>query len=54
LRHDQTAINTFPTLFTNYFGLDGYDELPDIVRTSSGWNRPYKLIDITGKLPSLR
>jgi hypothetical protein len=54
LRRDQSAINTFPTLFTNYFGLDGYDELPDIVRTSSGWNRPYKLSDITGKLPSLR
>jgi hypothetical protein len=54
LRRDQSAINTFPTLFTNYFGLDGYDELPDIVRTSSGWNQPYKLSDITGKLPSLR
>jgi hypothetical protein len=54
LRHDQTAINTFPTLFTNYFGLDGYEELPDIVRTSSGWNKPYKLIDITDKLPSLQ
>ena len=54
LRHDQTAINTFPTLFTNYFGLDGYEKLPDIVRTSSGWNRPYQLIDITDKLPSLQ
>jgi len=54
LRHDQTAINTFPTLFTNYFGLDGYTELPDIVRTSSGWNRPFKLVDITDKLPSLQ
>ena len=54
LRHDQTAINTFPTLFTNYFGLHGYTELPDIVRTSSGWNRPFKLVDITDKLPSLQ
>jgi hypothetical protein len=54
LRHDQTAINTFPTLFTRYFGLDGYEQLPDIVRTSSGWNRPYKLVDITDELPSLR
>jgi len=34
--------------------LDGYKELPDIVRTSGGWNRPYQLVDITGKLPSLK
>ena len=54
LRHDQTAINTFPVLFGRYFGLDGYEELPDIVRTSGGWNRPYKLSDITDKLPSLQ
>jgi hypothetical protein len=54
LRQDQTAINTFPILFSRYFGLDGYKELPDTVRTSSGWERPYQLIDITDKLPSLR
>jgi hypothetical protein len=54
LRHDQTAINTFPVLFGRYFGLDDYEELPDTVRTSGGWNRPYKLIDITDKLPSLQ
>jgi hypothetical protein len=54
LRPDQTAINTFPTLFTRYFGLDGYEQLPDTVRTSGGWNRPYKLIDITDELPSLQ
>ena len=41
-------------LFGRYFGLDGYEELPDIVRTSGGWSRPYKLIDITDKLPSLQ
>jgi hypothetical protein len=54
LRHDQTAINTFTVLFGRYFGLDGYEELSDIVRTSGGWNRPYKLMDITDKLPSLQ
>jgi Sulfatase len=54
LRQDQTAINTFPILFSRYFGLDGFKQLPDIVRTSSGWNKPYKLVDITDKLPSLR
>jgi len=54
LRQDQTAINTFPILFSRYFGLDGYEQLPDIVRTSSGWNHPYQLIDITDQLPSLQ
>jgi hypothetical protein len=54
LRQDQTAINTFPVLFSRYFGLDAYEELPDIVRTSSGWTKPYKLVDITDKLPSLQ
>jgi len=49
----QTAINTFPILFSRYFGLD-YELLPDRVTTSSGWNRPYRLIDITDDLPSLR
>ena len=53
LEQDQTAINTFPILFTRYFGLDGYELLPDRVTTSSGWNRPYRLIDITDRLPSL-
>ncbi len=54
LRPEQTAINTFPVLFSRYFGLDGYEELPDRVTTSHGWNRPYRLIDITDRLPSLR
>ena len=49
---EQTAINTFPVLFSRYFGLD-YPLLPDRVTTSSGWNRPFKLIDITDELPSL-
>jgi hypothetical protein len=53
LEADQTAINTFPILFGRYFGLDGYELLPDRVTTSSGWNRPYRLIDVTDRLPSL-
>jgi hypothetical protein len=48
-----TAINTFPVLFERYFGLD-YELLPDRVATSGGWNRPYRLDDITDRLPSLR
>ena len=47
-----TAINTFPVLFARYFGLD-YDPLEDRVTASAGWLRPYQLIDITERLPSL-
>ena len=50
----QTAINTFPILFGRYFGLDGYDLLPDRVAASGGWNRPFLLTDVTARLPSLR
>ncbi len=48
-----TAINTFPTLFSRYFGLD-YELLPDRVYSSSDWYHPYDLTDITDRLPSLR
>jgi hypothetical protein len=47
-----TAINTFPTLFSGYFGLD-YPRLPDTIRSSETWRRPYDLTDITDRLPSL-
>ena len=48
-----TAINTFPVLFNRYYGLD-YELLPDRVAASGGWNRPFRLIDVTELLPSLR
>jgi hypothetical protein len=50
LRQDQTAINTFPTLFDKYFGLN-YPTLPDRVFASS-WGRPYRSIEITDRLES--
>ena len=49
----QTAINTFPILFDGYFGIDDYPLLPDRVFASS-WGRPYRSIEITDRLPSLR
>ena len=52
LRQDQTAINTFPTLFDKYFGLD-YPTLPDTVYAAT-WARPYSSIDVTDRLPSLK
>ena len=52
LREDQTAINTFPTLFDKYFGLD-YPTQPDRVFASS-WGRPYASIEITDRLERLR
>ena len=48
-----SAINTFPVLFSRYFGLD-YELLPDTVYGSGGWRRPYDLTDITDRVPSLR
>ena len=50
----QTAINTFPVLFSRYFGLSGYELLPDRIYGSGGWRRPYDLTDITDRVPSLR
>jgi hypothetical protein len=52
LDQKQSAINTFPILFDRYFGLD-YPMLPDRSFASS-WGQPYKTIEITGKLPSLK
>ncbi len=48
-----TAINTFPTLFSRYFGI-GYPTLPDRSFSSHDWFHPYDLTDITDRLPSLR
>jgi hypothetical protein len=48
-----TLVNTFPTLFAGYFGLD-YERLPDTVWASRGRRQPYQLLDITDRLPSLR
>ena len=47
-----TAINTFPVLFSRYFGLD-YETLPDRVAASDGWVLNYRLLDVTDRLPSL-
>jgi hypothetical protein len=44
-----TAINTFPVLFSRYFGLD-YELLDDRITATRGWRRPYQLIDITERL----
>jgi hypothetical protein len=52
LEPDQTAINTFPILFGRYFGLDGYELLPDRI-TADSWSASYELADITDRLPSL-
>jgi hypothetical protein len=46
-----TAINTFPVLFSRYFGLD-YGLLDDRVTASQSQKRPYQLIEITGLLSS--
>ena len=48
-----TAINTFPTLFSRYFGLD-YESRPDRIYASHDWLRPYDLTDITNRMPSLQ
>ena len=53
LTSSQSAINTFPILFSRYFGLD-YPLLPDTVYASHDWLHPYQLTDITGRLPTLR
>jgi hypothetical protein len=53
LRDDQTSINTFPTLFSGYFGLE-VPALPDRVYTSRTFGRPYDLVDITERLQAAR
>ena len=47
-----TAINTFPTLFDGYFGLD-YPMLPDRSFAST-WGKPYRSIEITDRLTEAR
>ena len=51
LTDSQTSVNTFPTLFSGYFGLN-VPKLPDREYTSAGKNRPYDLTDITDRLDS--
>ncbi len=51
LTDSQTSVNTFPTLFSGYFGLD-VPRLPDRVYTSESYNRPYDLTDVTDRLDS--
>lgn len=46
-----TAINTFPVLFSRYFGID-YPLLPDRIYASRDWTHPYDLTDITDRIPS--
>ena len=48
-----TSINTFPLLFSRYFGLD-YALLPDRVYAPERYYLPYDLTDVTDRLPSLR
>jgi hypothetical protein len=50
---EMTAINTFPVLFSRYFGLD-YPLLADRVYLSKQYGLPYDLTDVTDRLPSLR
>jgi hypothetical protein len=49
LYDSMTSVNTFPTLFSGYFGLD-VPRLGDREFTSAGKNRPYDLNEITKRL----
>ena len=49
LYDSMTSVNTFPTLFSGYFGLD-MPRLEDREFTSAGKNRPYDLTEITERL----
>ena len=46
-----TAINTFPTLFDGYFGLD-FAKQSDRIYTSTSWRLPYGLTDVTDRIPT--
>jgi Sulfatase len=46
-----TSINTFPTLFDGYFGLD-YPKQPDRIYTSTNWLLPYGLTEVTSRIPT--
>ena len=48
-----TSINTFPVLFSRYFGLD-QPLLPDRVYTARRYGKQYDTTDVTDRLPSLR
>lgn len=49
LSDSMTSVNTFPTLFSNYFGIP-VPALPDRIYTSANWNRPYDLTDVTDRI----
>jgi hypothetical protein len=49
LYDSMTSVNTFPVLFSGYFGLD-IPKLEDREFTSANKNRPYDLTDITERL----
>jgi hypothetical protein len=48
-----TSINTFPLLFSRYFGLD-FALLPDRVYAPKRYYLNYDITDVTDRLPSLR
>ncbi len=49
LTDTMTSVNTFPTLFSGYFGIQ-VPRLPDRIYTSANWNRPYDLTDVTDRI----
>jgi hypothetical protein len=51
LYDSMTSVNTFPVLFSGYFGLD-VPTLPDRSYTSKGKLRPYDLTDVTDRIPA--
>ena len=50
LYDSMTSVNTFPTLFSGYFGLD-VPRLEDRSYTSARPGRPYDLTDVTDRIP---
>jgi hypothetical protein len=51
LYDDMTSINTFPVLFSGYYGVDT-PALPDRIYTSGSKLRPYELTDVTDRFAS--
>ena len=49
LTDTMTSVNTFPTLFSNYFGIE-VPRLPDRIFTSEIWDRPYDMVDVTDRI----
>lgn len=46
-----TSVNTFPVLFSGYFGLD-VAKLEDRIYTSAGNLHPYEMTDVTNRIPT--